>query len=373
MKILNVNYVLDPVSGGGTAQRTIQMSQFLIKAGLQCTILTTDVGYGNFPDLISGEIIALPTLWKRFYFPQVSYKKIVKIVKNHDVIHLMGHWNVINVLVYFAAKKLNKPYIVCPAGALPIYGRSKIIKKIYNWIIGKRIIQEANGHVAITMDEVNQFEVYGVSPDKTTVIPNGINPQNFLVKEDKEFRSKYHLGMNPYILFIGRLNIIKGPDLLLRAFGNLKDKIPGIDLVFVGPEEGMLPVLKEIVMEYDIKDRVHFLGFLGGTDKSMAYHASELLVIPSRQEAMSMVVLEAGVTGTPVLLTDQCGFDEVASIDGGKVVSASVEGLEKGILELLHDTKRLKEMGLNLGKYILNKYTWDSIVQKYIFLFNKVY
>jgi glycosyltransferase involved in cell wall biosynthesis len=91
-----------------------------------------------------------------------------------------------------------------------------------------------------------------------------------------------------------------------------------------------------------IIDRVHYIGFISDEAKSQAYHAADLLVIPSRKEAMSIVVLEAGITGTPVLLTDQCGLSEVESIEGGKVVTASVEGLQSGLIALLTDNAKLK-------------------------------
>jgi len=143
-------------------------------------------------------------------------------------------------------------------------------------------------------------------------------------------------------------------------------------LVFVGPDDGMLSELKQMVDEYQLNDRIHFIGYLGGADKSNAYHAADLLVIPSRQEAMSIVVLEAGISGTPVLLTDQCGFNVIEKIDGGKVVQASVKGIELGLIEILRDKDRLNSMGSNLKQYTNENFTWDSIIGKYLTLFGQI-
>ena len=134
-------------------------------------------------------------------------------------------------------------------------------------------------------------------------------------KDIDYFRNKIGIGNSPFILFVGRLNRIKGPDLLLKAFYNIKNNLQDFHLGFVGPDDGMLSELKQMVDEYQLNDRIHFIGYLGGADKSNAYHAADLLVIPSRQEAMSIVVLEAGISGTPVLLTDQCGFNVIEKID----------------------------------------------------------
>ena len=165
MKILNVNMSLDPVSGGGTAERTFQISRALMREGAECTILTTDVGLNlNRRKALKGvEVVALPCLVKRFYLPAVSFRQLNRLVSECDVIEIMNHWTIINALVYLIAKKLNKPYIVCPAGALPLYGRSRWLKTVYNWVIGKNIIREAEGHVAISIAEIPQFQQYGLS------------------------------------------------------------------------------------------------------------------------------------------------------------------------------------------------------------------
>lgn len=374
MKVLNVSATLDPVTGGGTAERTFQMSRSLAKVGVECTILTTDLGLApkRIAELSGVNVIALPTLIKRFYIPKFSYRMIKGIVKEIDIIHLMNHWTFLNALVYLIARSLKKPYVVCPAGALQIYGRSRLFKKFYNLIMGKKIIRNANGYVAIGANEISQFQTYGVETRNVTLIHNGVNVEDYQATESAEFREKYDLGDNPFILFMGRLNSIKGPDLLLQAFRKAKDELKGFHLVFAGPDGGMLAELQKLAAEFGAKERIHFVGYLNGLDKYQAYHAAELLVIPSRQEAMSIVVLEAGITGTPVLLTDRCGFNEIARIGGGGVVFASVAELQKGLVEILRNPDELKLKGANLKKYIYEHFLWDRVIVKYLQLYRQI-
>lgn len=374
MKILNVNSVLDPVTGGGTAERTLQTSRALLEAGVDCSIMTTDVGFADekLPKLDGGRVIAYKCLFKRFYIPRATYAEIKKEVERVDVIHLMGHWSVLNALVYLAARAAHKPYVVCPAGALPIFGRSKILKKVYNWIIGRQIICNASAWIAITDDERAQFEDYGVERNSVVIIPNGITLADFPTQGVNEFKIKYKLDNRPFILFLGRLNIIKGPDMLLEAFSKGQHIWPEWHLVFAGPDGGLLNSLKRSAEESSVNDRVHFIGYVGGAEKSAAYHAAKLLVIPSRQEAMSIVVLEAGISGTPVLLTDQCGFNEVSAIDGGKVIPPTVEGVQTGLAEMLADNKKLVEMGGKLKDFVQYNYTWAVVIRKYLDLYGKL-
>jgi glycosyltransferase involved in cell wall biosynthesis len=359
------------VMGGGTAERTLQISRALKDEGVDCQILTTDIGFenGSLPRLDGLNVTAYHCLFKRFYIPNVSFERIKKEVERVDIIHIMGHWSVLNALVYLAARRVQKPYVVCPAGALPIYGRSKALKAIYNWIVGRRIVRDASAWIAITEDERAHFEAYGIDPKSVVVIPNGINPDDFSGMDVQDFRNKHGLGNHPFILFLGRFNSIKGPDLLLNAFCRGQEAWPEWHLVFAGPDEGMLDSLKKSAAASAVCNRVHFVGYVGGEEKSAAYHSAQLLVIPSRQEAMSIVVLEAGISGVPVLLTDQCGFDVVGGIGGGVVTPATVEGLERGLGNLLCGQMKLDEMGDKLRDYVKNNYTWRIVIQKYLDLY----
>jgi len=374
MKVLNVNNMLDPVTGGGTAERTVQMSRALAKAGVACTILTTDAGLTpeRLRELGPADVVVLPCIWRRFFVPTFSLARIRGLVRQADVVHLMGHWSVLNALVYAVAAGMGKPYAVCPAGALPIYGRSGVLKRLYNRIIGRALIRRANFCIAITPAEIPHFESYGVPRERIHVIPNGIVPDDVPAPDPSGFRARHGLGSRPGILFVGRLNRIKGPDLLLDAFCDLQDDGAGYQLVFVGPDGGMLDALRETARRRGVADRVRFLGYVGGADKYQAYLASRLLVIPSRHEAMSIVVLEAGVTGTPVLLTDQCGFSEVAEYGAGKVVGASVRELETGLREMLRDSAGLERMGAALREYVRARYLWDNLAPSYLALYRQV-
>lgn len=374
MKVLNVNVLLDPVYGGGTAERTFQMSKALFAAGAECTILTTDVGLSNdrIDSLAGIPVIALPCLSKRFFIVKFSWSRLKKLISGFDVIHMMGHWSMLNVLVYLLARRTGTPYVICPAGELLLFGRSRWIKRLFNAVIGRRLVRHAAGYVAITPDEISTFEHYGVTASRVSVIPNGIAASDFQPSDGPAIVGPSSTDSFPYILFMGRLNSIKGPDLLLQAFILIADQFPSYHLVFAGPDGGMLNTLLNLCSDNGIGDRVHFLGYLGGSNKSSAYRDAAILAIPSRQEAMSIVVLEAGILGTPVLLTDRCGFDEVADSGGGMAVPATVVGLRDGMITMLEDPQKLKQMGLRLQELVKKEYLWSQMVNKYLDIYRKI-
>ena len=370
-RLLNVSHALN--ESGGVPERTFQMSRALANCGVDCEVLTLDLGLTRerLDALGTARVHALPCLSRRFYVPMVSRRKLNALVRDRDIIHLMGHWSIINALVYVFARRHGIPYVVCPAGALPAYGRSRTLKWIYNRVIGKRIIRNASALIAVTRDEFAHFSEYGAEPSRIVVIPNGINPESFPVGGGELFRRDHGLGEDPFVLFLGRLNAIKGPDLLLRAFGGVSGSVPRYHLVFAGPDDGMLVELKKMAQELQVADRVHFIGHVGGTLKSQAFHAADLLAIPSRSEAMSIVVLEAGITGTPVLATNQCGLNEIESIGGGRIVAASEEGIRRGLLDLLSEPAALGPMGARLEAFTRERFIWDTVVHGYTELFTR--
>jgi glycosyltransferase involved in cell wall biosynthesis len=375
LKVLNVNTSLDLRRGGGTAERTFQMSRFIgMEQGVQCTVLALDldVSQSRLQSLLPARAVLLKCIWTRFYIPLFHPLNVRSIVANVDIIHLMGHWSILNAIVYISCRLLNKPYVLCPAGTLPIFGRSRLIKTIYNLLIGNQIVRNAAACIAVTRSELADFKRYGVDPKNVVVIPNGINRQDFPKVDAEIFLSKFSLKNVPFLLFMGRLNLIKGPDILLSAFIQLADNYPDLHLVFAGPDEGMLPSLMDAVKNAGLLNRVHFLGYLAGDEKNAAYRAAKLLVIPSRQEAMSIVAIEAGICGLPVLMTDRCGFGEVREVDARLEVPATREGIVSGLTALLDRSAPLPALAEKWTIFIERNFTWSTIGPKYCELYRTI-
>ena len=374
MKILNINSSLDPISGGGTAERTMQMSRYLSIEKNLVSILTLDLGITNeVRNKLAGiNLIAIPCINKRFLLPSITNNKISESIHKADVIHLMSHWTIINLIAYFWIRKYKKPYVVCPAGALPIFGRSKILKKFYNFFGGNSYIKNANINIAISHDEFEHFYKYKVVKKNILLIPNGIEPKSYKFNNNNYIRKKFLLGDNPFLLFVGRLNYIKGPDLLLGAFAKIEKKYPNYSLIFAGPDNGMKDSLILDSEKIGISNKVKFIGYVDSELKSMLYHAADLLVIPSRSEAMSIVVLESAITATPVLMTNSCGLEEMTGDNGAISVNPDVTSITEGLLKILQKDSDLTLRGKKLKKYVESKFTWNHIVKEYIKMYENI-
>ena len=374
MRILNVITCLDPVGGGGSVERIYQLSKHLSLMGEDCTILTTRQGWNEEHVLKLGnvKIVALPYLTERFKIPLGLFGWLNKHLLDYDVVHLAMNWTMITAVTYLYLRYFKRPYVYSAMGWLAIDGRSKLIKHVYRILFTKPMIRHAKTCIAITKREVNDYESLGVDRTKISLIPNGITTEAFLVDHTNEaFRSRYHIDSRPFILFIGRLNPIKGPDLLIKAFAAISDDFSSYQLVIAGNNYGFLDELKRLTQLYKINNKVTFLGPVFSMEKNSAYRSADLFVIPSRFDTMTIVALEAAASGTPVLLTKQCDFDELQEAGGGLAVEASVEGLEYGLRKLLSNPEELKQMGIHGKEFVLKKYCWDYVCKQFMEIFQK--
>ena len=370
MRVLSVSALIEPVTGGGTAERTVQLARAMSRAGMEVTVLATDAGLGagQAPDLGQARLELVPCTNQRFLWPRLRRAALDTLVGRADVVHLCNHWTVLNLMAQRAARRQSRPWVVCPAGGLPIFGRSKALKRAYNVFGGRVLVEQAAAWVAITQRETEDFRAYGVDPSTVDVIPNGIELGDYREGDAEAYRRQHGLGDSRVLLFMGRLNAIKGPDLLLEAF--VREALPGTTLVFAGPDGGMRASLEERARAAGVGERVKFTGWVGGRDKVAAYRAAELVVIPSRQEAMSLVALEAGACGKPVLMTDRCGFDAAVQAGGALAVSPDPARLGAAMRELLRGN--LGEIGARLHNLVVRDYAWDAAVRRYAVLFARV-
>ncbi|MDX8413882.1 MAG: glycosyltransferase [Mariprofundales bacterium] len=363
MNILHVNMSLDPVTGGGTVERVRQLHLAMRGvSGVRSRVLS--LALGDVEEM--EDVLLLPCWSRRWYLPAPKLLTIFRLVQWADVIHLMNHWTILNAMVYWLARMTGTPYIVCPAGALPLFGRSSWIKRGYNWLVGESLVKHCATAISVAEDEEVALQQYGVSSERIVHIPNGVRQEDFACADVQLFRKHAVLGPVDYLLFVGRLNEIKGPDILLDAFVLIADDFPSLHLVFAGPDGGVLDALRSRSDCEIFSSRVHFTGYVGNNLKSSAYHGASLLIVPSRQEAMSIVALEGAVCGTPVVLTDCCGFNQLRDAGAARLAEVSAKSIAEQITVLMHDAALRAKMGAAGRDFALGNYTWDIAAVRYL-------
>ena len=367
MKILHVIQTIDTNKGGGVTARNLKIIEYLERLNTDNYILTLN-NNKNLPKQkykSKTKIFTMAYFNERFPIPIKNIFLIGSKIRNVDIVHLTSFWTILNAYSYIFCKVFKKKYIICPAGSLFIVGRSKLLKYIYNFTIGNNIVKDAAAIIAITDKEVEQFLSINIPENKIFKIPNGVELNNIekikFIKEKEAYFKKY----KPYILYVGRLNFIKGPDILIKSFNIIADQIPRYNLVIAGNDDGMGKELKIISRKSKFSNRIHFIGFVKGIEKEFLYKNADLLVIPSRSEAMSLVVLEAALHGLESIFTDQCGLDELSKENLGTSVPVNIKLLSEAI-NLFLKSKNKQKMNLKLKNYVAINFNWEKISKKYL-------
>lgn len=141
-----------------------------------------------------------------------------------------------------------------------------------------------------------------------------------------------------FLLFLSRIHPKKGCDLLIRAFADVVQKLPGdVDLVIAGPDQiGWKPELESLAKKVGVAERVHWPGMLTGDVKWGAFRQTEALMLPSHQENFGFVVAEAMACSTPVLISDKVNiWREVEASRSGLVRPDTVAGTRSLIEDFL--------------------------------------
>ena len=325
MTILLATISLHAQRGGGTAERTRQLALHLAALGARCEVVTMEDG--GYADALRAAGIAVHVTGYvriRFPLPFVNPLSLYRLVGRADRVHVLGYWHLLSVTTAWMARALGRPYVLSAAGEFAALSSPRRIKRAFHRLVGIGLIRHAAALVAITPLERRQIEAAfaGVAPP-VVVIPNGVSMPVVHTATTN--------GARRTLAFVGRLAPIKGPDLLLEAFAAIAGSHPDIDLVLAGPDFGLGPSLAARVAELGLGARVVLGPYVDEPARTALFERALLACVPSRSEAMSLVALEAGAAGVPVLLTDQCGFDDVGAVDGGAVVPASVSGLAAGL------------------------------------------
>jgi D-inositol-3-phosphate glycosyltransferase len=146
----------------------------------------------------------------------------------------------------------------------------------------------------------------GAAADRISVIPCGVNMDLFHPISRSAAREMTGMGDARTVLFVGRIEPLKGIDSLLRAFAGLPES-SSARLVLIGGDDGSrkeIDQLKALASTVGIESRVNFVGTVKHELMPYYYNAADVCVVPSHYESFGLVPLEALACGTPVVATD---------------------------------------------------------------------
>ena len=188
-----------------------------------------------------------------------------------------------------------------------------------------QVVAAADRLVASTDEEARQLvELYDADPDSVVTVPPGVDLDVFTPAPPASARRAVGVPEDAYLLlFVGRIQPLKAPDVLLHAAARLLEHRPSLrDRLVVavvgGPSGSGLAhprALQALAHELDLDDVVRFVDPVPQTDLPQWYRAADLTVVPSYSESFGLVAIESQACGTPVVAASVGGL-RTAVADG---------------------------------------------------------
>jgi D-inositol-3-phosphate glycosyltransferase len=240
----------------------------------------------------------------------------------------------------------------------------------------KKVMQSVERIVAATQAEEAQLELlYHVPHENISIIPPGVDIGRFYPISEDEAKEVIGHGKCPrLLLFVGRIEPLKGIDTLIHALAILRqngamDK-ECYSLAIIGGEPDAAPEnmteemtrLKTLCHELGLDDLVVFLGKRSQDTLPYYYSAAEILIMPSHYESFGMVALEAMACGTPVVASQVGGLAFLVQdgITGFVVPGGDAEALANTLERLMKDPDLRERLGRQAAEYA-RFYSWDKI------------
>ncbi len=338
MRILHVISSLNPAFGGPAAW-LVALTPELEVLGHESEVVCGDVPTDGFVAEFPGRVHAIgPSRGGYAYIPRLV-RWLRGAAAGYDAVVAHGLWQYHTSAVRRALGDSGRPpYFVFPHGMLdPWFQRQyprKHLKKLIYWnLFERRALRDATA-VLFTCEQerrLAQGSFPGYRARERVVAFGTIGAGGTPAAQLAAFRAQYpEIAARPLWLFLGRIHLKKGVDLLLEAYAALAREHPTLPaLVVAGPasDEAYLRDLKARAAASGVDAKVYWPGMLTGDVKWGALRAAEAFILPSHQENFGIAVAEALSCGTPVLISDQVNiWREIADDGAGLVAPDTAEG-----------------------------------------------
>jgi len=232
------------------------------------------------------------------------------------------------------------------------------------------LVQKCHHIIAPTEKEKKELiRYYGASSRKISVVPCGVNLEQFKILDKAQARQHLSFDNDKIILFVGRIDPLKGIDKLIKALSYLRH-IPRLKLLVIGGGERSqheIEQLQELAFNLKIQDSVTFLGLVKHEQLPCFYNAADACVVPSYYESSGLVALESLACGTPVVATDVGNHKSVIrQRETGYVIRDNVPHRLADKIALLLSRPSTDIKSAQLIRATVSKFSWSHIAEAII-------
>lgn len=378
LKIAQVNIYFSPFFVGGVEWYVYNISRRLAKMGHDVHVFTAEKYLDKkapASEVVEGvKVHRLPFKLDFSYRLKVWNGLAGEIARQgkFDIIHAYDYAQSHSRTALRVAKKLGSPCVITVFDIHTMIPRpfyKQIPIKVFERFFARRILTSADMLLVRAPKLIEPLEKIGVPEQKIIVTPSGINEDSLNSFDGTKFLKDQGIQGSPIILFLGRLNPLKGPQHLLKIAPEVLKHFPEAAFVFVGPDQSRyLETLREEAANKNIQHRVFFTGpIYDFVTKMQAYSSCDLFCLPTSYEGTSQAIFEAMSQAKPIISTNVGG------------IPSQIENEKEGILLPYGDDTALtqavsgllldKDRAASLGKAARDKvmaFTYPELAKKLV-------
>jgi glycosyltransferase involved in cell wall biosynthesis len=382
MKVCIVTTAFPRWKGDDRGIFILNAARSLVRKGLQVSVIAMHSPGAATKDVLDGvEVIrprylpenlevlqkeggGLPVIWERYPLARLAIIPFTiqhilttaRVARYHDVVH--ANWLLSGLIVWISSIFHRKPFVITVQG-------SDVFKiNSVPWIIplARMALKRSNYIITLSNSLAEKTLRIGLGEKKPVIIPNGVFLDEFKVGNSSREKK---------ILFAGSLIPRKGVEFLISAFPAVLEQFPESTLVIVG-EGAQETSLKEKTKSLGISNQVYFMGRIPPEEVAVLMRSASIFVLPSIEEGLGVVLLEALASGTPCIGSNVGGIPDIIHENNGILVPPkNPDAISRAITDLFSDQNRWEQLSARCRSDAEEFFSWDIVADRIIALYEK--
>jgi glycosyltransferase involved in cell wall biosynthesis len=271
------------------------------------------------------------------YLPRGLARALATEAGRYDAVHVTDTRTYLTAAAFLSSAARRTPFVLSAHGSLPeSTGLRGTVKRAYDAALVRPMLRRAALLLAQTDHEAELYARLGGRPEAIRLLPLPLPPVDVDLDAVRgSFRRQLGLGDDvPLVLFLGRINRLKGLDVLISSLRPLLGS--GAVLAVVGRDDGQLAEIESRFAPELAAGHVRFAGPLYGDDRFAAYVDADVFALtPRHWEETSVAALEAAACGTAVVVSEQSSIPELNESGGGFVVPLDEDAIRSAVTSAL--------------------------------------
>lgn len=308
-------------------------------------------------EILQSEGGGLPVIWKKNPWARLAILPFLIthtvqagiLARGCDIIH--ANWTLSAAAAWAAAWFHHKPMVVTVQGSDMFQAaRMPLIRELT-----RAALKKMKKVLALSQALEKEVQAIGISPARIEIVPNGVDLTRFPMGESHR---------EPIILYVASLIERKGPEFLIQAFHGVKERYPQAQLILIG-DGPQRQELEKMVASLENSDSVQFLGWQTQQKVSEWMRKARVFVLPSVEEGLGVVLLEALASGTVCVGSNVGGIPDVISPEVGRLVPPrDPKSLQTALEGLLENDETWQRLSQNARRRAEDVYDWDRIASR---------